>query len=122
MNFKPERFLASENHIPERDPHMIVFGFGRRVCPGRNIADSNVFLTIAQVLSTFNISKPVVDGKEKDIPLEFLPGIISHPAPFDVTIKPRSEKHGELIKSLEHLYPWEKSHSEFLRGVPNLND
>ncbi|KAJ5750727.1 cytochrome P450 oxidoreductase OrdA-like protein [Penicillium manginii] len=121
MNFKPERFLASESHVPERDPRFIVFGFGRRICPGRNVADTNVFLIIAQVLSVFNISKPLVDGKEQDIAPEFLPGVLSHPAPYDVTIQPRSEKHRELVKSLEQTYPWKKSHAEFLKGVPDLN-
>lgn len=119
MNFKPERFLKTESHVPERDSRFIVFGYGRRVCPGRNIADANIFLIIAQVLSAFSISKPMVDGKEQDIPPEFTAGVLSHPAPYDVTIKPRSNKHRELVKSLEQTYPWQKSHAEFLKGLPN---
>ncbi|KAJ5103037.1 hypothetical protein N7532_003566 [Penicillium argentinense] len=118
MAFKPERFLATDGHVPERDPHMLVFGFGRRICPGRNLADSNVFLSIAQSLTVFEISKPIRDGKLQDIPIKFLPGVISHPAPFELSIKPRSEKHRELVQSLEQLYPWEKSHGDLLSGVP----
>ncbi|KAJ5387082.1 hypothetical protein N7509_009623 [Penicillium cosmopolitanum] len=122
MNLKPERFLETDSHVPERDPRFIVFGFGRRVCPGRNIADANVFLIIAQVLSVFNISKPMVDGKEQDISPDFMPGVLSHPAPYDVAIKPRSEKHREQVKSLEQTYPWQKSHADLLKGVPDLNN
>ncbi|KAJ5339389.1 hypothetical protein N7452_006117 [Penicillium brevicompactum] len=118
MTFKPERFLASsDGHIPERDPHLLVFGFGRRACPGRTLADANVFLTVAQTLAVFNMSKPVVDGKPQDILFDFLPGVISHPAPFDLSIKPRSVEHKELILSLEKTYPWEKSDAELLPPV-----
>lgn len=30
--FLPERYLGSS---PQLDPHKFVFGFGRRVCPGK---------------------------------------------------------------------------------------
>ena len=117
MAFNPDRFLASEGHLPERDPHLLVFGFGRRVCPGRNLADANVFLTVVQSLAVFDISKPVEDGKVKDITAEFLPGVISHPAPFNVSIRPRSAAHLELIRTLEQKYPWEKSNADDLGNV-----
>ncbi|PWY84768.1 cytochrome P450 oxidoreductase OrdA-like protein [Aspergillus heteromorphus CBS 117.55] len=115
--FKPERFLASDGHPPERDPHLLVFGFGRRVCPGRTLADANVYLTIAQVLAVFEISKPVEDGKAVDLVPKFIPGVISHPAPYRVSVQPRSEAHRELIRSVEQEYPWEKSHAGELAKV-----
>ncbi|MBE3044778.1 cytochrome P450 [Candidatus Bathyarchaeota archaeon] len=43
--FDPERFMAPRN---EPDPS-VSFGFGRRVCPGRYLADSNLFINIARV-------------------------------------------------------------------------
>lgn len=115
MAFKPERFLVTPEHPhPERDPHLLVFGFGRRACPGRTLADSNVFLSVVQSLAVFNIGKPVRDGEVQDVPLKFLPGVISHPAPFELAIHPRSEKHRELIQGLEKQYPWGKSDAEAL--------
>ncbi|GMF67658.1 unnamed protein product [Aspergillus oryzae] len=115
MTFKPERFLSDNGHTPERDPHLLAFGFGRRVCPGRNLADSNLWLTIARTLAAFNIAKPIRDGKEVDIQPEFQAGLISHPEPFDVDIKLRSAGHHELILAGEKQYPWEESHAEELR-------
>ncbi|KAE8401933.1 cytochrome P450 [Aspergillus pseudonomiae] len=115
MTFKPERFLSDNGHTPEHDPHFISFGFGRRVCPGRNLADSNLWLTIARTLAAFNIAKPIRNGKEVDIQPEFKPMLISHPDPFDVDIKPRSAGHEELIRAGEKQYPWEESHAEELR-------
>ncbi|OQE16233.1 hypothetical protein PENFLA_c028G11077 [Penicillium flavigenum] len=118
MTFNPERFLTSpDGKLPERDPHMLVFGFGRRACPGRTLADANVFLTVAQALSVFSISKPVQNGVTQDIPLKFLPGVISHPAPFKVSVRPRSAAHEQLIRELEQHYPWEKSDAESLPSV-----
>lgn len=118
MTFKPERFLVTaENPHPERDPHLLIFGFGRRACPGRTLADANIFLSVAQSLAVFHISKPVRNGEKQDVPLKFLPGVISHPAPFELSITPRSEKHRDLIRSLEQRYPWEKSDAGVLGDV-----
>ena len=115
--FNPDRFLASEGHIPERDPHMLVFGFGRRACPGRTLADSNIFLTIAQTLAVFNISRPIRDGKPQKLEAKFLPATISHAAPYEVSIQPRSAEHRELIQSLERDYPWEPSSASLLEAL-----
>ena len=39
--FNPDRFLGSN---PELDPHTLAFGFGRRSCPGRELANNGVWL------------------------------------------------------------------------------
>jgi len=118
MAFKPERFLAGpDDYPPERDPHMLVFGFGRRACPGRTLADSNIFLTIARTLGVFKISKPLKSPEIQDFNVKFLPGVISHPAPFKLSIQPRSAAHRDLIQSLEQSFPWEKGDAELLSGV-----
>jgi cytochrome P450 len=118
MAFKPERYFGVNGYEPERDPSF-TFGYGRRVCPGRILADSFVFLTIAQTLSTFRLSKAVENGKEVDPLVQFLPGVISHPAPFKITITPRSPDHEALIRSVEKLHPWQESDSKFLNSVKN---
>lgn len=120
MSFKPERFLDSESldgHSPAPDPHRLVFGFGRRACPGRLLADENIYLTVAQCLAVFEISKPVENGQAQDITAAFTSGLISHPMPYKLSILPRSEKHRSLVESLEIRYPWEDSHAELLASV-----
>ncbi|KAL5363253.1 cytochrome P450 [Aspergillus floccosus] len=47
MTFKPERFIDTATHKAERDPYYYSFGFGRRVCPGRTLADSNIYISMA---------------------------------------------------------------------------
>ena len=111
-SFKPERFLGDN---PEPDPHLYAFGFGRRICPGRMLADATIYIAVAQFLAAFNISRPVRDGHVVDIDLDFTTGVISHPAPFDSTITPRSPAYEELIRAIEHEHPWEASHSPALK-------
>ncbi|KAB8248624.1 cytochrome P450 [Aspergillus flavus] len=109
--FRPERFLGDN---PELDPHTLAFGFGRRICPGRLLADATIFLTIAQSLTVFNFSKPEGEG---DLKAEFLPGVISHPALYRLEITPRSAAHEALIRSVEVEHPWEESHAKELEKV-----
>ncbi|TFK75549.1 cytochrome P450 [Pluteus cervinus] len=99
MTFNPDRFLASPGHTPEPDPRQVVFGFGRRICPGRLLADISVFLSCAMSLSVFDIS-PHIENGVPVLPIQDqLPGIVSHPPPFKCTIKPRSEAAIALIQS-----------------------
>jgi len=113
MSFNPERFLG-EN--PEPDPHTLSFGFGRRICPGKVLADTSTYLTVAQSLAVFNITKLVEDGRTIEPDIKFLPGIISHPAPFQTDIKPRSPEHEKLIRAVEVEHPWEESDSKYLKA------
>ncbi|OJJ00341.1 hypothetical protein ASPVEDRAFT_39786 [Aspergillus versicolor CBS 583.65] len=114
MSFNPERFLGD---TPERDPHSLVFGFGRRICPGRILADSNIYLTISMSLAAFNIGRAVRDGKEVDIQPRFSPGMISHPAPFEVGIKPRDSKYEEIVRSVKDGLQWETRDADIVRGM-----
>ncbi|TRX88391.1 hypothetical protein FHL15_010704 [Xylaria flabelliformis] len=115
MEFRPERFLGKD---PEPDPLKFVFGFGRRACPGRILAQNTLFLTIAQTLAGFNITKK---GKSNPA-LNFGPGVVSRVAPFECVIKPRSPHHEKLIRSIESIYPWEESDSKVLESMhPQLS-
>jgi len=59
FTFKPERFLTKDGKIDEtiRDPRHACFGFGRRICPGRHMAFSAIWIALASILYSFNIEK-----------------------------------------------------------------
>lgn len=95
LHFKPERYLGEQ---PEMDPRCAVFGFGRRICPGLNLAEASIFAVSAMALAVFDISKAVEDGVEITPKVEYTTGTISHPQPFKCSIKPRSKKAEELIR------------------------
>ncbi|KAF9058200.1 cytochrome P450 [Panaeolus papilionaceus] len=89
--FNPERHLGPK---PQPDPLKIVFGFGRRSCPGAHFAEMALFLNIASILSVFDLLKPLnKDGKEEDPALEWVSGLTLHVKPFNCRIKPRSLDH-----------------------------
>ncbi|GJC87935.1 O-methylsterigmatocystin oxidoreductase [Colletotrichum liriopes] len=114
MDFRPERHIEDHGCKPEPDPRKMAFGFGRRICPGKILAENSMFLNIAQSLAVFNIIKKVVDGKVIETKAEFQPGVISHPAHFEASIKPRSPQYEKLIRSIEQTFPWQESDSKFL--------
>ncbi|KAI0045442.1 cytochrome P450 [Auriscalpium vulgare] len=96
-NFKPERFIAAEGRPVEQDPRSCCFGFGRRICPGVNLADATIWASVAMSLAVFDIQRKVVDGVEIVPEPRYEDSMISHPSPFDCTIKPRSAKAESLI-------------------------
>ncbi|CEJ61367.1 hypothetical protein PMG11_09902 [Penicillium brasilianum] len=122
MTFNPERFLGKEGHIPEMDPHSIAFGFGRRICPGRFLADNTVYLSVAQTLAVFNISHAVQDGIAITESPKFEPGVISHPAPFQCSITVRGPSQEAIILSVEQEHPWEPSDASELKNVAYTTD
>ena len=58
QKFRPERWLEMERHVASfADPRKIVFGFGRRVCPGREFAEASIWIAAAGIISMFDIAK-----------------------------------------------------------------
>ncbi|KAF8209216.1 cytochrome P450 [Mycena galopus ATCC 62051] len=90
--FDPARYLANP---PQRDPRTLCFGFGRRLCPGQELAETSLFLCVATTLATFDIARAA-----GPLPLhENTQGTISHPKPFDCVVTPRSERAVALISA-----------------------
>ncbi|KLO04414.1 cytochrome P450, partial [Schizopora paradoxa] len=113
--FEPERFLG-EN--PEPDPYGSAFGFGRRICPGKELAVAILFIYVAQTLAAFTVGKALdADGNEIVPDEDYTNGIISRPKDFLCSIKPRSEKMVELINAVEFEHPFEPSHSTELLNL-----
>ncbi|KAK5655749.1 hypothetical protein OQA88_5286 [Cercophora sp. LCS_1] len=118
--FNPDRFLPPRS---EPDPATEAFGYGRRKCPGRFFADSSLFLNIAQSLAAFYFVKAVTkDGKEVEANVRVKPGILAYPTEFEFQVKPRSEKHVELVKRLQKDHPWEESDAEHLESVEGFEE
>ncbi|KAF8649224.1 hypothetical protein AX16_005932 [Volvariella volvacea WC 439] len=101
--FDPERFIKDGKINEEvRDPENIVFGFGRRDCPGKHFGSLSVWMTMACLISLFDISKPIdKNGETIEPTLEWSSAGISRPAPFKCKIVPRSEQAAAIIRSTE---------------------
>lgn len=94
--FNPDRFLNRNG--PETDPKDFVFGFGRRVCPGKAFADANVWIAAACIIAAFQAPVSRNERGEKVVPpAQFTSGFVRHPVPFSCDMKPRSLLYSELI-------------------------
>lgn len=97
--FHPERFLSPEGTLVDDPALKAAFGFGRRVCPGRFLADATIWAAVASVLSVFTICK-AKDVEGRDIPVDDAltdHGLICHPTPFLFSIVPRDAQSKQLI-------------------------
>ncbi|KAH7929265.1 cytochrome P450 [Leucogyrophana mollusca] len=96
-SFRPERFLGPDGNLTD-DTVAWSFGFGRRICPGRHIADAAVWAAIVCILAVFRIEKP--EGPEQEI--KWKTGLTSLALPFKCSFISRkegvdTEKLAELI-------------------------
>jgi cytochrome P450 len=96
-DFIPERFIGTNS---QPDPKEHVFGYGRRICPGRYLADQVVSLAVANILAAFIIS-PLKDEDGRPVipPYDFTSGIMSRPKEYECSIVARSERMAHIIRS-----------------------
>ncbi|EIW59364.1 cytochrome P450 [Trametes versicolor FP-101664 SS1] len=98
--FCPERFIGKDGRLnPDvLDPATLIFGSGRRICPGRYFVDAALFLTAASVLQVFDIGPPK-DENGCPIKVEYQAshGFLSYPEDTRCTITPRSAEAVALI-------------------------
>ncbi|KAJ7927763.1 cytochrome P450 [Mycena leptocephala] len=67
-SFFPERFLPKP--AGKGEPHFsnVAFGFGRRICSGQCVADNSVWIAIASILASSNISNAVDEDGNVIVP------------------------------------------------------
>jgi len=100
--FNPDRFLSGEGRIPQPDPRLCAFGFGRRACPGQEIAENTIWITIVSMFYAFKIS-PVVGENGLEIPIDTSHSehSVRHPKPFRCIIKPRMKTSASLVQGVK---------------------
>jgi hypothetical protein len=91
---------ASQTEInPDMPMGNDTFGYGRRICPGLQVAVESVWLVVVSVLSVFDV-KPAADGELKgDQTWKYTSGILVHPYPFKLQIVPRYPDAEAMIRS-----------------------
>ncbi|KAG5651397.1 hypothetical protein H0H81_008779 [Sphagnurus paluster] len=65
--FIPERFLDPNDTTP--DPATWAFGFGRRICPGKALAENSLMALISGILAAFDILPPAEGVVEQNFEL-----------------------------------------------------
>jgi cytochrome P450 len=67
--FKPEHFLNTDGSVRDDPTLSLVFGVGKRICPGRHFVDATLFIVASSVLSVFNVTK-AKDENGNEIPVK----------------------------------------------------
>lgn len=98
LDQRSARESASCENPKERD-HFL-FGAGRRVCMGMEIAENSFFLGMARMVWAFNFEKALdIDGNQiTPDPEDLVGGLAASPTPFPARITPRSEKRAEIVR------------------------
>ncbi|OSX58539.1 hypothetical protein POSPLADRAFT_1152453 [Postia placenta MAD-698-R-SB12] len=98
-SFRPERFEDLDANVDVlSDSRNYVFGFGRRICPGRYFAEDAIWSAITHIIAIFDIEKAYnADGGEITPAVHFRPGLTSPPAEFRCKIYPRSSELASLM-------------------------
>jgi hypothetical protein len=115
--FNPDRWLVEDDSQMPPDPRGYVFGFGRRFCPGRVLADQTIFSAIAATLTVFDIRKPVdpATGKVIEPNMDLATtNVAAMKEEYLADIRPRSVKHADLIASVEVEHPWEEGSARLM--------
>ncbi|KAJ8519672.1 hypothetical protein ONZ45_g3424 [Pleurotus djamor] len=92
QRFIPERFLDPTQDVV--DPATWVFGFGKRICPGKVLAENSLFIAVVSILWACKISPP--DGSIPNP--RFTHKLVRCPEPFACKIEPTSAERSSLLQ------------------------
>jgi len=94
--FNPLRFI--DNPESEPDPFKLVFGFGKRICPGQCLSENTLFVVLAMCLAVLEMKCPKEDEQE-GLP-ECTTGAFTQAGEFRCQFRCRNSKRKELIDEL----------------------
>ncbi|KAF5309428.1 hypothetical protein D9619_012309 [Psilocybe cf. subviscida] len=94
--FDPDRFEGQDSEMNK--VYDLVFGFGRRVCPGLHLAQGTLFAIVATTLATCNVL-PGLDSNGREVmpTTGYENGSIVMPEHYSMPLKPRSTHAVNLL-------------------------
>ncbi|KAH7928996.1 cytochrome P450 [Leucogyrophana mollusca] len=110
--FNPSRHLDDTGNIlpalyDTQDESHASFGFGRRICVGRHVANSTLFIDLACMLWSSSI-EPFTDEQGQvqlpDPEKNTNTGLTLHPEPFKCSIKPRFAEAPAILNQTKEFY------------------
>lgn len=97
--FIPERWFTNrdpKNGILRHDLPTPVFGYGRRTCAGKRIAEDGMYMQMARLLWAFDFQE--VDGEPVDPNADLRHTFTVPPAPFKVKFMPRRKSVLDVVE------------------------
>jgi len=97
-DFRPERHVGEEGELmsgrlkADQGGH-VTFGFGRRICVGKELALESLFITTARILWAAKLEHCGRDEIGREVPLTTdmveVNGLVVRPVPYDCVVTPR---------------------------------
>ncbi|KAH9478395.1 Cytochrome P450 monooxygenase 98 [Psilocybe cubensis] len=96
--FNPDRFF-DENGKLNDDDRILAYGFGRRICVGKSVASTSLWLQMATTLACFTMSKAKdANGKEIEVDTNYEEsGLLIRKEPFACSFTVRSPAARKLV-------------------------
>ncbi|KAJ9150668.1 Fumitremorgin C synthase [Pleurostoma richardsiae] len=106
-HFNPLRFLDEELAVKAKNPFGPLgkphpsksghssFGWGRRICPGANLATNSLYIALAKLLWAYDILP--IEGRHYDT-FAYTEGFNIRPQEFECIVRVRSESHRRVLE------------------------
>ncbi|KAJ7598736.1 cytochrome P450 [Mycena floridula] len=99
QSFNPSRFMPKSEGGDGETYYSVNFGWGRRICPGRFLAENSAWIAMAMILATLKLNKAIGhDGKEITPEVEFSQSFIRRVTSLKFCVEPRSAKAEALCR------------------------
>ena len=93
MGIEKQPYVGEKIH-PAKSGHSS-FGWGRRICPGADLAANSLFIALAKLLWAYDILP--IEGREYDI-FNYTEGFNVRPKKFECIVRVRSEQHRQVLE------------------------
>ncbi|KAI9452360.1 cytochrome P450 [Lactarius psammicola] len=107
-DFDPTRYLDEKGQVKRlmegREEGHMSFGFGRRMCPGRHVAEGTLTIDFATLLWAMQFERPEGSRGELDVRTIVQSGFAAHPVPFGFRAVPRFTEAEALLNESLNLY------------------
>ncbi|KAK0226846.1 cytochrome P450 [Armillaria nabsnona] len=110
-HFNPARHLDKNGKLAPgpadtKEESHVTYGFGRRICVGRHVANNSLFIDIAMMLWAMNIER-ATDENGVPLPLDVdgcvEDGLATRPVPFKAKITPRFREAQAIVEQEREL-------------------
>ncbi|KAI9441888.1 cytochrome P450 [Lactarius indigo] len=107
-DFDPSRYLDEKGQVKTqmggREEGHVTFGFGRRVCPGRHVAEGTLTIDLATLLWAMRFERPEGSKGDLDVHTIVQSGLTAHPFPFECKVVPRFTEAEALLNEGLSMY------------------
>lgn len=93
LGIEKQPYLGTKTH-PAKAEHSS-FGWGRRICPGADLATNSLFIALSKLVWAYDILP--IDGYQYDI-FAYTDGFNVRPRKFECTVRVRSQRHREILQ------------------------